>query len=63
MPQSAVNPFVVEDTNLPMDFQFHSPVWRAFMRVREQLGIAIEEALPEREQGEQRRDPFEDLKA
>ena len=36
-----------------------SPVdWRSFMQLRERMGPVPRDFLPEREQGEQQRDPF-----
>ena len=46
---------VILSTRSPVD-------WGAFMQLREQLGTLPQDFLAEREQGEQRRDPFEDWK-
>ncbi len=46
---------IILSTRSPMD-------WRAFMRLREQLGPADKDFLTDREQGNEQRDPFEGWK-
>ncbi|WP_422099278.1 antitoxin [Variovorax sp.] len=46
---------VILSTRAPAD-------WRAFIRMREQQGVAPRDALPGREQSQEQRDPFEGWK-